>query len=74
MSPKVPGYPYPYPDFFQLCYVAEADQHYPDKQVLEKYVLETFMASVADARQLKMHDSQKLLLDAAHQLVAKSKP
>ncbi|KAA3665402.1 MAG: NUDIX domain-containing protein, partial [Chloroflexi bacterium] len=63
LAPKVPDYPYPYPDFFQLCFTAEADQHFPDKQVLEKYVLESFLATIPEAKQLNLDNSQKALLD-----------
>lgn len=62
-APKVPDYPYPYPDFFQLCFTAEADKHFPDKQILEKYVLESFLATIPEAKQLNIDGSQKALLD-----------
>ncbi len=73
LSPKMPGYPFPYPDFFQLCYAAETDQHYPDKQVIENYVLESFLTSIPQAKQLNIQKSQQLLLDVAYQLVKKNK-
>jgi ADP-ribose pyrophosphatase YjhB (NUDIX family) len=66
LAPRPAAYAYPHPDFFQLFYVATADQHFPDRPITDEYVLAADLMPIHTARNLNtMSHSQKLLLDAA---------
>jgi 8-oxo-dGTP pyrophosphatase MutT (NUDIX family) len=66
LAPRPAAYAYPYPDFFQLFYVAAAGQHFSDRPITDDYVLAATLMPVQMARNLDgMSQSQKLLLDAA---------
>jgi 8-oxo-dGTP pyrophosphatase MutT (NUDIX family) len=72
VAPRPAAYAYPYPDFFQLFYVATADQYFPDRPITDDYVLAATLMPVQMARNLDgMSQSQKLLLDAAWNKVNK---
>ncbi len=36
-TPKPANYPYPYPDFLQLMYVAQVDSHHPEQKIEDDY-------------------------------------
>ena len=55
LTPKPEGYQYPYPDFIQLNYMAEAVEHLKDSKILDDYVI----------------DSQFYPLSEIHSLVSK---
>jgi 8-oxo-dGTP pyrophosphatase MutT (NUDIX family) len=72
LAPRPAAYAYPYPDFFQLFYVATADQYFSDRPITDDYVVAANFVPVQTARELNsMSQSQKLLLDAAWHKVNK---
>jgi ADP-ribose pyrophosphatase YjhB (NUDIX family) len=69
LAPRPAAYAYPHPDFFQLFYVATADQYFSDRPITDDYVVAATLMPVQMARELDgMSQSQKLLLDAAWQV------
>ncbi len=64
MAPKPAGYAYPYPDFFQVIYVAEADTFAPEAMKPGEYELETGFRPFDEAKAQLAPDPRKLL-DAA---------
>ena len=64
LTARPDGYPYPYPDFCQIYYVANAGKFYPAAQRLENYVLEARFWTVTAIEKLISDKSQNLLLQA----------
>jgi|GEM_PF-701944 len=61
------GYQYPYPDFIQLYFVVQADEHQPEEQfdeatLAEEYVFGSQWLSFEEARTLPMDEGQSTLL------------
>jgi len=52
LSPKPPSYAYPYPDFMQLVYVAEARAFVSEARHLDDYELEAVFRPVAEVTRL----------------------
>ncbi|MCI0437981.1 MAG: NUDIX domain-containing protein [Chloroflexi bacterium] len=65
LAPKPAGYAYPYPDFFQAIYVAEAEAFAPEPVMPGEYELETGFRPIDEARTLALTLGQRELLDAA---------
>lgn len=64
LAPKPDGYAYPYPDFLQIVYAAEAEAYQPDGHVVDEYELQTGFRPIKAARDL-IGGGQLLLLDTA---------
>jgi hypothetical protein len=65
LAPKPDDYPYPYPDFLQLVYVATADQFIPEAIKFDHYVVESRFWCVQEIRPLLKNQAQLALLDVA---------
>ena len=65
VSPKPPGYAYPYPDFIQVVYVAEAGAFVPDARFSDDYELDSAFRSIAEVRTLPLSAGERLFLEAA---------
>jgi hypothetical protein len=65
LSPKPPGYAYPYPDFIQVVYVAQAGAFVPDARFSDDYELDSAFRSVAEVRTLPLSAGERLFLEAA---------
>jgi ADP-ribose pyrophosphatase YjhB (NUDIX family) len=65
LTPRPAGHVYPYPDFVQVVFMAEASRYLPERMVDDEYVVESVFRPVADARELALTPGQRLLLDAA---------
>lgn len=72
IDPKPEGYPYPYPDFIQIVYVACPGAHYPDPKEVAGYELESEFVQVAEARQLPLNAGQQEFLTTAIKCIWKS--
>ena len=72
LGEKPPDYRYPYPDFFQIVYVAQAKEHFPEKAIQDDYVLEAGLMPLDQVWDLNIEESQKLLLKAALRLRAET--
>jgi len=68
LAPKQAEYTYPYPDFLQLLYIAEAGSYVPDARVPGEYELETGFVPIDKIRRAGLEQSQAMLLDAATEL------
>jgi 8-oxo-dGTP pyrophosphatase MutT (NUDIX family) len=65
LAPKPDDYPYPYPDFLQLVYVATAEQFIPEAIEFDQYVVESRFWGVQEIQPLLKNQAQLALLDAA---------
>jgi 8-oxo-dGTP pyrophosphatase MutT (NUDIX family) len=65
MTPRPPDYPYLYPDFLQVVYVAEAAEHRPDLLVDDGYDSGARFRPLADAGRLALTPGERLFLTAA---------
>ncbi len=65
LAPKPEGYPYPYPDFLQLIYRAEAGRFVPGAQAPSEWELGCELRPIREARLLDLTPSQLLFLEAA---------
>ncbi len=68
LAPKPAEYTYPYPDFLQLLYIAEAGSYVPDARVPGEYELETGFVPIDKVRRAGLEQGQAVLLDAAIEL------
>ncbi len=64
LSPKPEGYAYPYPDFFQLVFGAQAETHLPHKRVLGDWEQDSVFHPYAELSELDLSQSNRLFLDA----------
>lgn len=64
LATKPDGYPFPYPDFLQVVFVAEAVDYRPEQHVKDEYELETGFRAIAEAREL-IGGGQLVLLETA---------
>lgn len=67
VSSMPPGYPYPYPDFCQLVYAAQADTFTPEAREHDEYVLESDFRPLSDVRVLPLTEKERIYLGAALQ-------
>ncbi len=65
LSPKPLGYAYPYPDFVQLVYVAEAGEFVSDVRDPDDYEIEAVFRPVAEVEGLALSRAERLFLDMA---------
>jgi 8-oxo-dGTP pyrophosphatase MutT (NUDIX family) len=65
LSPKPPGYRYPYPDFLQLVYTAEAAEHLPEARESDGDEIEAVLRPIAVVQALELSPCQHLFLNAA---------
>ena len=65
LNPKPEGYSYPYPDFFQLVFVAQADTHQPRHRVLGDWEQDSDFQPHAEVEALALSPSNQLFLRAA---------
>jgi len=65
LTPKPPGYRYPYPDFLQLVYRAWAQHYLPDAREIDGYEIETKFISIAEALRLPLAPSDHMWLRVA---------
>ncbi|MCA9936264.1 MAG: NUDIX hydrolase [Ardenticatenaceae bacterium] len=65
LAPKPDGYAFPYPDFLQRVYVAEAQDFIPEAMEQGEYELETGFRTIDEALSLPLQPGQRLWLHAA---------
>jgi 8-oxo-dGTP pyrophosphatase MutT (NUDIX family) len=65
LTPKPLGYTYPYPDFVQVVYMANAMTFVPEAKLDDGYEVETLFRSIDELPSLALPVSQRLFLDAA---------
>jgi ADP-ribose pyrophosphatase YjhB (NUDIX family) len=68
LTPKPLEYKYPYPDFVQVVYMANAVAFMPDARLDDGYEVESVFRSIAEVQSLTLPASQRLFLDAALRL------
>ena len=62
LTPMPQGYRYPYPDFLQIIYRAQAQQHLPDAREIDGYEIETKFIPTAEALRLPLMPSDHMWL------------
>ena len=65
LSPKPEGYTYPYPDFFQLVFRAQAETHLPHRRELGEWEQDSAFHPYAKLAELDLSPSNRLFLNAA---------
>ncbi|MDQ2798176.1 MAG: NUDIX hydrolase [Armatimonadota bacterium] len=65
LAPKAFNYSYPYPDFLQVIYTAQATQWTPEARQWDEWVVESGLRSLAEVRALALAASDRLYLEAA---------
>src|SRR5262245_60092140 len=65
LTPKPPGYRYPFPDFVQLVYAAEAEHATPDAPIEDEWVVESSLVTVEAVRTLGIRPGELRFLDRA---------
>ncbi len=65
LGPKPSGYLYPYPDFLQVVYVAQAGEDRPDGKVHDDYVSRGAFVPLADIQTLPLCSSDRLYVAVA---------
>lgn len=65
LAPKPFDYSYPYPDFLQVIYTAQATQWTSEARQWDEWVLESGLRSLAEVRALALAASDRLYLEAA---------
>jgi 8-oxo-dGTP pyrophosphatase MutT (NUDIX family) len=65
LTPKPSGHAYPYPDFVQVVYLADARESVPDARLDDGYEVESVFRPVADVQGRTIPATQRLFLDAA---------
>ena len=68
LGPEPTNYPYPYPDFIWLIYIAQRDGYIPEYIVYDKYVREAKFCTINELRKLTIEKGELALLDAAIEL------
>jgi 8-oxo-dGTP pyrophosphatase MutT (NUDIX family) len=71
LDPKPPGYPYLYPDFIQVVYMAEAVDYRPDARLSDDYEIEAGFRPLATVQSLVLTPGERLYLAAALDLRAR---
>jgi len=64
-SPKPVGHRYPYPDFLQLLYRAEADRHYPEAMEVDGFEIDAQLRSREQVEGLSLSAGEFALLKLA---------
>ncbi len=65
LTPKPQGYRYPYPNFLQVVYAAEATILLPHQSIIDDYVDRTGFVPIADTRTMKLTPKERFFIDAA---------
>ena len=65
LTPEPSGYPYPYPDFFQVVYAAQARRFDPDGRETDGYELGAKFQPIAEVQRLPLLPSERVFLSAA---------
>jgi 8-oxo-dGTP pyrophosphatase MutT (NUDIX family) len=65
LTPKPEHYPFPYPEFLQLVYVAEAVAHYPETLLHDPIEGTAAFVPLAEAGALSLRANERALLAAA---------
>lgn len=66
LTPKPAGYPYPYPHFVWLIYIADAVEQVPDARVNDnKGIIEASFLPITEALTLALSSEERLLLQEA---------
>ena len=68
LTPKPLGYEYPYPDFVQVVFAANAVAFMPGARLDDGYEVESVFRSIAEVESLALTANQRLFLDAALRL------
>ena len=68
LAPKPPDYPYPYPDFLWIIYMADAVEFVPDCILANDYEQEAIFRPVKEVQSLGLTRGEQLYLDAALKL------
>jgi ADP-ribose pyrophosphatase YjhB (NUDIX family) len=71
LGPRPPGHPYPYPDFIQVVYMAEAADYWPNATLSDDYELEAGFLPLATVQSLVLTPSERLYLAVALDLRAR---
>jgi hypothetical protein len=61
-------YRYPYPDFLQVVYVAEAAEYIPEAKIADEYVAQSFLHPLGEVHVLEIPPIERMCLDAAVRL------
>lgn len=65
LTPKPNNYSYPYPDFCQIVFVAEAKNMVENGRLDDEFELESEFCSIEDVRKLQLTSHQHILLNIA---------
>ncbi len=65
LTPKPENHTYPYPDFFQIIYVAKATTHHPDRVIEDGYVTGVEFRSIELVQKMELTPNQHILLNTA---------
>ena len=65
LTPRPEGYAYPYPDFVQLVYAAEAERNTPDAPIVDEWVVASGFVGVDEARGMGIEPGQLRFLEEA---------
>jgi ADP-ribose pyrophosphatase YjhB (NUDIX family) len=65
LAPKPAGYPYPYPDFLQLVFTAQADQHYPKMKLPDDYEISARFYPIEEAFKLPLPARDRAFVEVA---------
>ncbi len=65
LTPKPPGYPYPYPDFFWAIYLARPTEYVPEGRLEDDYDLGAEFRSIGEARARGLKPAELEYLEAA---------
>lgn len=65
LTPKPPGYPYPYPDLLQVVHMATATSFVPDAKLEDDYELEASFRPISEVQEMTLSPCQHVFLKAA---------
>ncbi len=65
LAPKPEGYVFPYPDFLQVVYMAQAEAYSPDTKLPDDYEIEATYLPLAAVHSLPLTVSEQVYLAAA---------
>lgn len=65
LKPKPTDYAYPYPDFVQLIYTAQARNYDPTSRIIDDYETQANFHSLATINDVELSPGERLFLDAA---------
>lgn len=64
LGPEPPGNPYPYPDAFQLVWVAAPLAHHPEAMIFDEWVASSAFVPLAEAQALSLRSGEQAFLAA----------